>query len=199
MSGSGTGTSGNGTPGIGDGHGDGDGDGNGNGSGNGSGKRNGSLKGNVSGNGTENGKGSGWRDGGGFQYTKTQGHTFGIGYTADVVITREAPLGILDNLPLVSTSGKAKAKGTATTKRSGDPNLFAAVAMCRPRMHCFAGHHPAIQIPAAHGAAIAGTGSWKTEEAMLVKWRDGLTRDLAQPSVDRDGRGRPMMASHYGD
>ncbi|EGO60592.1 hypothetical protein NEUTE1DRAFT_97760 [Neurospora tetrasperma FGSC 2508] len=77
----------------------------------------------------------------GFQYTKSQGHVFDIGYTADVVITHGPPLGVLD-----VTASDAKI-------RAGCPLLFAAVAMARPRLHCF-------------GHVHAGWG------AKLIRWRD---------------------------
>nr|CAD70914.1 conserved hypothetical protein [Neurospora crassa] len=77
-----------------------------------------------------------------FQYTKSQGHVFDIGYSADVVITHGPPLGVLD----VTAASDPKT-------HAGCPFLFAAVAMARPRLHCF-GH-----VPAGWGAKI-------------VRWRD---------------------------
>lgn len=56
-----------------------------------------------------------------------------------MVITHGPPHGILDDTP--------------SKKHSGDPSLFAAVAMARPRLHCFGHVH----------------GGWG---ATLVRWRD---------------------------
>lgn len=63
----------------------------------------------------------------GFQYhpEQGQGHNFAIEKGVDVVITHGPPRGIMDY--------------TASDQRAGCPDLFAAVARARPRLHCF-GH-----------------------------------------------------------
>ncbi|CAG9948609.1 unnamed protein product [Clonostachys rosea f. rosea IK726] len=60
----------------------------------------------------------------GFQYSREVGHTWDIG-EADVVITHGPPEGVLDR--------------TLSRERAGCPQLFAAVARQRPKLHCF-GH-----------------------------------------------------------
>lgn len=76
---------------------------------------------------------------GGFQYSPQRGHDFAIQDTTDVVITHGPPKGILDV--------------TYSRIRAGCPDLFAAVARARPKMHCFGHIHEA----------------WG---ARLVAWRD---------------------------
>lgn len=61
----------------------------------------------------------------GFQYHPERGHKFAIDKGVDVVITHGPPKGIMDY-----TYGR---------ERAGCPDLFAAVARARPRLHCF-GH-----------------------------------------------------------
>jgi Icc-related predicted phosphoesterase len=61
----------------------------------------------------------------GFQYHPERGHDFSIKKGVDVVVTHGPPKGIMDY-----TYGR---------ERAGCPNLFAAVARARPRLHCF-GH-----------------------------------------------------------
>ena len=61
----------------------------------------------------------------GFQYRPERGHSFSIEKGVDVVVTHGPPKGIMDY-----TYGR---------ERAGCPNLFAAVARARPRVHCF-GH-----------------------------------------------------------
>lgn len=63
---------------------------------------------------------------GGFQYPRYQSHKFCIP-TVDLVMTHGPPKGILDR--------------TQDQVHAGCPDLFAAVAGVRPRMHCF-GHVP---------------------------------------------------------
>ncbi|KAI0806377.1 ser/Thr protein phosphatase family protein [Xylaria sp. FL0064] len=62
--------------------------------------------------------------GSGFRYSRKTGHQFNIGEQVDVVITHGPPHGIMD---------------FAQSRRAGCPNLFAAIARARPRLHCF-GH-----------------------------------------------------------
>ncbi|KAI0534805.1 ser/Thr protein phosphatase family protein [Xylaria digitata] len=59
-----------------------------------------------------------------FQYSPKTGHRFDIGEQVDVVITHGPPHGIMD---------------FAQSQRAGCPDLFAAIAGARPRLHCF-GH-----------------------------------------------------------
>jgi Calcineurin-like phosphoesterase len=61
----------------------------------------------------------------GFQYLPERGHDFAVGKDVDVVITHGPPRGIMDY-----THGR---------ERAGCPDLFAAVARARPKIHCF-GH-----------------------------------------------------------
>ena len=61
----------------------------------------------------------------GFQYRPERGHCFSIEDETDVAITHGPPRGILDF--------------TRRRERAGCPQLFAAVAQARPRVHCF-GH-----------------------------------------------------------
>jgi predicted phosphohydrolase len=61
----------------------------------------------------------------GFQYYPNQGHKFDIEQGTDIVMTHGPPKGIMD-----FTYGR---------ERAGCPNLFAAIAEARPRIHCF-GH-----------------------------------------------------------
>ncbi|KIW63474.1 hypothetical protein, variant 3 [Phialophora macrospora] len=61
----------------------------------------------------------------GFQYLPNHGHQFSIEGETDIVMTHGSPKGILD-----FTYGR---------ERAGCPDLFVAVAHCRPRIHCF-GH-----------------------------------------------------------
>jgi Icc-related predicted phosphoesterase len=75
----------------------------------------------------------------GFQYHPERGHNFSIESGVDVVITHGPPKGIMDY-----THGR---------ERAGCPDLFAAVARARPRVHCFGHIHE-------------GWG------ARLVTWRD---------------------------
>lgn len=75
----------------------------------------------------------------GFQYHPERGHNFSIERGVDLVVTHGPPKGIMDY-----TYGR---------ERAGCPNLFAAVARARPRVHCFGHIHE-------------GWG------ARLVTWRD---------------------------
>jgi Calcineurin-like phosphoesterase len=59
----------------------------------------------------------------GFQYHPERGHNFSIRKEVDVAITHGPPRGIMDY--------------TYSRERAGCPNLFAAVARARPRVHCF--------------------------------------------------------------
>ena len=61
----------------------------------------------------------------GFQYRRGESHDFNISSAADIVITHGPPKGVLDM--------------TASKKRGGCEQLFAAVAKAKPRLHCF-GH-----------------------------------------------------------
>lgn len=78
----------------------------------------------------------------GFQYPPVQGHNFDIAEGVDLVITHGPPKGIMDY--------------TNSRQRAGCPDLFAAVARARPRLHCFEHIHE-------------GWG------AKLVTWRDELS------------------------
>jgi predicted phosphodiesterase len=77
----------------------------------------------------------------GFQYHPDNGHCFSIARGVDVAVTHGPPKGVMDY--------------TYRRKRAGCPQLFAAVARARPRIHCFGHIHE-------------GWG------AKLVTWRDGL-------------------------
>ncbi|KAK3402985.1 hypothetical protein B0T20DRAFT_399708 [Sordaria brevicollis] len=81
-------------------------------------------------------------------------HVFDIGYNADVVITHGPPLGILDTINPGGASSSSWQKQHEEQQHAGDPSLFAAVAMARPRLHCFGHVH----------------GGWG---AKLVRWRGG--------------------------
>ncbi|KAH6987179.1 Metallo-dependent phosphatase-like protein [Ilyonectria destructans] len=61
----------------------------------------------------------------GFQYHPRDGHNYPIQDGTDVVITHGPPRGVMDLME--------------SRKRVGCPDLFAAVAMTRPKLHCF-GH-----------------------------------------------------------
>lgn len=61
----------------------------------------------------------------GFNYDPTEKHDWQIGRDIDIAITHGPPNGILDR--------------THENKRAGCPELFAAIAIARPLMHCF-GH-----------------------------------------------------------
>ena len=76
----------------------------------------------------------------GFQYHPNQGHTFDIDQGVDVVITHGPPKGVMDY-----TYGR---------ERAGCPDLFAAIARARPKVHCF-GH-----IHEGWGAKLV---TWKDE------------------------------------
>lgn len=90
----------------------------------------------------------------GFQYHPGDGHDFQIPSGTDVVITHGPPHGIMDF--------------TDSRRRAGCPNLFAAVARARPRLHCFGHIHE-------------GWG------AKLVKWRDQLTESPSHfTDIDND-------------
>lgn len=78
----------------------------------------------------------------GFQYRPYQGHKFSIEEGTDLVITHGPPRGILDR--------------TNSRERAGYPDLFAAVALAKPRVHCFGHIHE-------------GWG------AKMVTWREKLT------------------------
>ncbi|XDG02672.1 hypothetical protein ABKA04_002287 [Annulohypoxylon sp. FPYF3050] len=65
----------------------------------------------------------------GFQYHPEKGHEFAIQEGTDVVITHGPPRGIMDL--------------THSRERAGCPDLFAAVARTRPRLHCFGHIHEA--------------------------------------------------------
>lgn len=75
----------------------------------------------------------------GFQYRPEDGHKFAVQKGVDVAITHGPPKGIMDY-----THGR---------ERAGCPDLFAAIAEARPRIHCFGHIHE-------------GWG------AKLVTWRD---------------------------
>ncbi|KAI4142200.1 MAG: hypothetical protein L6R39_005043 [Caloplaca ligustica] len=63
----------------------------------------------------------------GFQYARGEGHKFAIPKGTGVVVTHGPPEGVMDR------AGKT---------RAGCPQLFAAVARARPRLHCFGHIHP---------------------------------------------------------
>lgn len=63
----------------------------------------------------------------GFQYHPRDGHDYPIQDGTDVVITHGPPRGIMDM--------------AESRKRVGCPDLFAAVARKRPRLHCFGHNH----------------------------------------------------------
>lgn len=79
----------------------------------------------------------------GFQYRPDQGHIFSIREGTDLVVTHGPPRGILDR--------------TNSRERAGCPDLFAAIAMAKPRMHCFGHIHE-------------GWG------AKMITWREKLTK-----------------------
>lgn len=78
----------------------------------------------------------------GFQYHPSEGHEFDIKPGTDLVITHCPPHGVLDR--------------TTARQRAGSPDLFAAVANVKPKLHCFGHIHE-------------GWG------AKLVSWRDKLS------------------------
>lgn len=61
----------------------------------------------------------------GFQYRPNEGRKFSIQQGTNIVITHGPPRGILDR--------------TNSRERAGCPDLFAAIAKCKPTLHCF-GH-----------------------------------------------------------
>lgn len=86
----------------------------------------------------------------GFQYKPDEGHVYDIDKGTDIAITHGPPRGVLDR-----TSGR---------ERGGSAELFAAVALSRPRVHCFGHIHE-------------GWG------AKMVAWRDpGAHHGHQQPS-----------------
>lgn len=70
----------------------------------------------------------------GFQYHPKEGHTFAIENGVDVVMTHGPPKGIMDSITYFT-----KDRTKLETVRVGCPDLFTAVALARPRLHCF-GH-----------------------------------------------------------
>ena len=96
----------------------------------------------------------------GFQYHPNKGHDFAIGQGVDIVITHGPPKGIMDY-----TYGR---------ERAGCPDLFAAIARVKPRVHCFGHIHE-------------GWG------ASLVKWRE------SQPSSHIDERPSHFTAIDNGN
>ena len=80
----------------------------------------------------------------GFQYHPNKGRHFEIQEGVDVVVTHGPPKGIMDV--------------TASGERAGCPDLFAAVARARPRIHCF-------------GHVHEGWG------AKLVSWREFISKN----------------------
>lgn len=90
----------------------------------------------------------------GFQYHPNKGHHFDIQEGTDVVMTHGPPKGIMDY-----TYGR---------ERTGCPDLFAAVARGRPRLHCFGHIHE-------------GWG------ARLVSWKDsGIDEPSHFTAIDND-------------
>ncbi|KAI1774359.1 ser/Thr protein phosphatase family protein [Hypoxylon cercidicola] len=90
----------------------------------------------------------------GFQYRPDQGHKFSIEEGTDLAITHGPPRGILDR--------------TNSRERAGCPDLFAAVAMAKPRIHCFGHIHE-------------GWG------AKMVTWREKLTEKPSHfTDIDND-------------
>ncbi|MCJ1338782.1 hypothetical protein MMC09_004071 [Bachmanniomyces sp. S44760] len=94
----------------------------------------------------------------GFQYHPNEGHDFDIPNGIDLVITHGPPRGIMDYT-------------LESKQRAGCPDLFAAVARARPRLHCFGHIHE-------------GWG------AKMVTWRDQLPPEDDKPShftaIDND-------------
>ncbi|KAH6962187.1 Metallo-dependent phosphatase-like protein [Ilyonectria sp. MPI-CAGE-AT-0026] len=88
----------------------------------------------------------------GFQYHPRDGHNYPIQDGTDVVITHGPPRGVMDM--------------AESRKRVGCPDLFAAVARKRPRLHCFGHIHE-------------GWG------AKLVSWRE-KTSDIPSHFIDID-------------
>lgn len=70
-----------------------------------------------------------------FQYPRADGHNFAIPLGIDVAMTHGPPYGILDEL---GTSAN-----WLTPHHVGCDNLFKAVALARPRIHCFGHIHEA--------------------------------------------------------
>ncbi|KPM36396.1 hypothetical protein AK830_g10163 [Neonectria ditissima] len=90
----------------------------------------------------------------GFQYHPQEGHDFPVKSGTDIFITHGPPKGIMDL--------------TNSRKRAGCPDLFAAAARQRPKLHCFGHIHE-------------GWG------AKLVTWREKATENPSHFSdIDND-------------
>ncbi|KAL6853029.1 hypothetical protein ACO1O0_007579 [Amphichorda felina] len=94
------------------------------------------------------------------------GHKFDIATGTDIVVTHGPPHGVLDYV---------------NRERAGCPDLFAAVARARPRLHCFGHIHRA----------------WG---AKLVAWRGGLdpARDMPSHFTDIDNERSVVMQKWAG-
>lgn len=112
----------------------------------------------------------------GFQYRPESGHEFDIQPGTDVVMTHGPPKGIMDM--------------TYSRDRAGCPELFAAVARARPRLHCF-GH-----IHEGWGARLVkwkatGTGAKPTHITSIDNEASVAIQKLADLRASKfDGPGR---------
>jgi len=120
----------------------------------------------------------------GFQYRTgdsrggVPGHDFAVPADVDIVVTHGPPRGVLDRVwgppPPYSSS--------SSSRHVGSPELFAAVARARPRMHCF-GH-----IHEGWGAEVV---RWETENTTRYPSQEGEENeesDLQQRRGHNDNR-----------
>ncbi|KAL1952707.1 hypothetical protein VTO42DRAFT_4429 [Malbranchea cinnamomea] len=118
-------------------------------------------------------------DGSGFSYTADAGHEFRIEKGVDVVLTHGPPRGILDH--------------SCTEEKVGCPDLFAAVARARPRLHCF-GH-----VHCEWGAMLA---SWRQDNSSETLSHVNAIDNDRSVVIDRLPRTvaekREKLASHPG-
>ncbi|MCJ1483803.1 hypothetical protein MMC06_003971, partial [Schaereria dolodes] len=132
----------------------------------------------------------------GFQYRPEQGHSFSIDEGVDVVVTHGPPKGIMDY-----TYGR---------ERAGCPDLFAAVARARPRVHCFGHIHEGwgaklvtwrgnVDEQSTHFTVIDNDRSPVIEKlAGLKPSRFGTQEDVERKSkkLERSSQDRCFTTSH---
>ncbi|KAI0508326.1 ser/Thr protein phosphatase family protein [Xylaria bambusicola] len=119
--------------------------------------------------------------GGAFQYRPNTGHRFTIEQDTDIVITHGPPRGIMDR---------------TCEGRAGCPNLFAAIARARPRLHCFGHIHeewgarriawrsPTAETP-SHFTSIDNEASTTIDTLRNIKQ---MTTDSPEKRVDKLNR-----------
>lgn len=120
----------------------------------------------------------------GFQYSPETGHDFQIPAGIDVAMTHGPPRDVLD------LAGFALPQYSMRQEHAGCPDLFAAVARARPRVHCFGHIHEAwgaylarwrADAKAAEEHATAGTAIDAAASRSILRLQDVKPMTVLDP------------------